>query len=151
MKNIPTVNPRPTAQRGVAAVELALVMTTVLLLLYGVVSFGAVLYAQQVVSRAAEDGARAISGVNDPTQATNIALIKSVVYASMATSLIAPANAGNTTAQRQVWLKSNPKVIVNVGASGLVTVSYPYGDNPIVALPDAWVPQNIFGSAKFSL
>jgi len=149
MKKIST--PRLVAQRGVAAVELALVLTTVLLLLYGVVSFGAVLYAQQVVSRAAEDGARAISGVNDSTQPTNIAQIKNVVYASMASSLIAPIDAGDTTAQRQAWFKLNPKVIVNVGASGLVTVSYPYGDNPIIALPDAWMPRTIFGSAKFSL
>jgi Flp pilus assembly protein TadG len=143
--------PRPIEQRGVAAVELALVLTTLLLLLYGVVSFGAVLYTQQVVSRAAEDGARAIAGVNDPTQAANIVLIKNVVYASMASSLIAPVDAGSTTTQRQAWFKSNPKVIVNVGTTGLITVSYPYGDNPIVALPDAWVPRNIFGSAKFSL
>lgn len=138
-------------QRGIAAIEFALVLSTLLLVLYGLVSFGAVLYAQQAISRAAEDGARAFAGVNDPTNTANIALIKNIVYASLATSLVTPANAANTTAQRKAWLQDNPNVLVSVGSSGLVTVSYPYKEYPIIALPDVVAPSKISGSAKFSM
>lgn len=138
-------------QRGIAAIEFAFVLSTLLLVLYGLVSFGAVLYAQQAISRAAEDGARALAGVNDPTETANIALIKNIVYASLATSLVTPANVGTTTAQRKTWLQNNPNVSVTVGISGLVTVSYPYRENPIIALPDVLAPSKISGSAKFSM
>lgn len=138
-------------QQGIAAIEFALVLTTLLLILYGLISFGAVLYAQQAISRAAEDGARALAGVNDPTETANIALIKNIVYASLATSLVTPANVGTTTAQRKSWLQANPNVSVTVGISGLVTVSYPYRENPIIALPGVLAPSEISGSAKFSM
>mgnify|MGYP001094480448 FL=1 len=138
-------------QRGIAAIEFALVLSTLLLVLYALVSFGAVLYAQQAISRAAEDGARALAGVNDPTETANIALIKNIVYASLATSLVTPADVGTTTAQRKTWLQNNPNVSVTVGISGLVTVSYPYRENPIIALPDVLAPSKISGSAKFSM
>lgn len=138
-------------QRGIAAIEFAFVLSTLLLVLYGLVSFGAVLYAQQAISRAAEDGARALAGVNDPTETANIALIKNIVYASLATSLVTPADVGTTTAQRKTWLQNNPNVSVTVGISGLVTVSYPYRENPIIALPDVLAPSKISGSAKFSM
>ena len=138
-------------QRGIAAIEFALVLSTLLLVFYGLVSFGAVLYAQQAISRAAEDGARAFAGVNDPTETANVALIKNIVYASLATSLVTPANVGSTTAQRKSWLQTNPNVSVTVSVSGLVTVSYPYKENPIIALPDVLAPSKISGSAKFSM
>lgn len=137
-------------QRGIAAIEFALVLSTLLLVLYGLVSFGAVLYAQQAISRAAEDGARAFAGVNDPTETTNIALIKNIVYASLASSLVTPVN-GSTTAERKSWLEANPNVSVIVSASGLVTVSYPYKESPIIALPSALAPSKISGTAKFSM
>ena len=47
-------------QLGIAAVEFALVFTLLFLALYGLITFGAVLYTQQVVARSAEDGARAV-------------------------------------------------------------------------------------------
>ncbi|MNL29411.1 TadE-like protein [compost metagenome] len=137
------------SQRGIAAVEFALVLSTLLLVLYGIVSFGAVLYAQQAISRAAEDGARAFAGVNDPTHAANIELVRNIVYASLATSLVTPTNADSTTAQRKNWLKENVAVVVET--SGLVSVSYPYKEHPIIALPDVIAPSKISGSAKFSL
>lgn len=137
--------------RGIAAIEFALVLSTLLLVFYGLVSFGAVLYAQQAISRAAEDGAGAFAGVNDPTETANIALIKNIVYASLATSLVTPANVGSTTAQRKSWLQTNPNVSVTVSVSGLVTVSYPYKENPLIALPDVLAPSKISGSAKSSM
>ncbi|CAN7583505.1 TadE/TadG family type IV pilus assembly protein [Variovorax paradoxus] len=142
---------RGRLERGIAAIEFALVLSTLLVVFYGLVSFGAVLYAQQAISRAAEDGARAFTGVNDATDTANIALIKNIVYASLATSHVTPANAGSTTAQRKIWLQTNPNVSVTVGTSGLVTVSYPYKENPIIALPGVLAPSKLSGSAKFSM
>ena len=53
--------PKASLQRGVAAIEFALVFSVLFLAMYGIATFGAVFYIQQVVSRAAEDGARAIA------------------------------------------------------------------------------------------
>jgi len=51
---------RPTAsvQRGVAAIEFALVCVLLLIVLFGIVSYGGLFVAQQSLSRAAEEGAR---------------------------------------------------------------------------------------------
>jgi len=51
--------PPRSGQRGVAALELAMVLIPLLLLLYGIVAYGSLFWVQQTLTRAAEDGARA--------------------------------------------------------------------------------------------
>ena len=46
-------------ERGVAAIEFALVFVLLFSVLYALATFGAVFYTQQAVTRAAEEGARA--------------------------------------------------------------------------------------------
>lgn len=46
-------------QRGVAAIEFAMVLTLMLLILLGIVGYGAIFWAQQQLSGAAGEGARA--------------------------------------------------------------------------------------------
>ena len=53
----PPVRPRPD-DRGVAAVELALVLPILLVLVFGIIDFGRLLNAQITLTQAAREGAR---------------------------------------------------------------------------------------------
>src|SRR4051794_33251310 len=51
----------PSSQRGASAIEFAVTLPLLLLLLWGVVTFANVLHARMIIARAAEDGARSVS------------------------------------------------------------------------------------------
>lgn len=141
-------------QRGIAAIEFAFVFMVMLLVTYGIATFGAVLYIQQVVSRAAEDGARAVALlpskllVNDPN-------IQGAVYDSLAAALVVPIESSGSLSNRLAWIKANAKVTVDVGGSDLratVSVVYDYSANRLLlSLPvlDAslWMPNSVVGRA----
>jgi Flp pilus assembly protein TadG len=55
------------ADRGAAAVELALVLPVLLLVLFGIIDFGRMLNAQLQLTEAAREGARAAALRQDPT------------------------------------------------------------------------------------
>ena len=66
-------NKRLSRQRGSLAVELALLLSFVLMpLLVGVIDFGQILLAQAVVTRAAREGALAASRNQDAAGAANL-------------------------------------------------------------------------------
>lgn len=140
-------------QRGVAALEFALVFAALFIALYGIVIFGMTLYTQQVVSRSAEDGARAALrigrnvGADDPR-------VQEVVYETLASSLITPKAAGTGLAEKKNWLRAHmppPGVTPPPGDTIVVTVVYPY--DTISALPtirswtDGWIPRQLTGKA----
>ncbi|WP_285413418.1 TadE/TadG family type IV pilus assembly protein [Variovorax sp. efr-133-TYG-130] len=141
-------------QSGLAAIEFALVFVVLFLAVYGVASVGAVLYVQQVVSRSAEDGARAALQLSLDV-AANDSRVQSAVYQSLASSSITPSAAGSSIASKFAWLKSNvPASLITVDLSIptqiTVRVAYPYGSNPIVPpLPFTGlaVPTNLRGKA----
>ncbi|MGJ7579287.1 TadE/TadG family type IV pilus assembly protein [Variovorax sp. RHLX14] len=147
------------AQRGIAAVEFALVFSLLLLMLYGIATFGAALYIQQAVSRAAEDGARAApllpSLMLKNSQAAAVEQIKGAVRDSLAGSLIVPAASNVSQAARRNWIASQVTVTVTVATASplvTVTVSYPYSLNrvlPSVPLFDAsrWMPNTLTSRA----
>ena len=125
-------------QRGVAAVEFALVFTVLFLVVYGIATFGAVLYTQQAVSRSAEDGARAIALMNT-APITNDPDIQGVVYDSLASSLVVPSAFSANLATRRGWIVSQKEITVTVTPAGanpnaivVVTVTYPYSANPLL-------------------
>ena len=144
-------------QRGIAAVEFALVSGLLLALLYGIATFGAALYIQQAVSRAAEDGARAApllpSLMLPAGQATAVEQIKGAVRESLAGSLIVPAASSATPAARRGWIASQVTVtVVTARPLVTVTVSYPYSRNrvlPSLPLLDAsrWMPNTLTSRA----
>ena len=144
-------------QRGIAAVEFALVLGLLLAMLYGIATFGAALYIQQAVSRAAEDGARAApllpSLMLQNSQAAAVEQIKGAVRDSLAGSLIVPAAGNVTPAARRSWIASQVTVsVVTASALVTVTVSYPYSLNrvlPSVPLFDAsrWMPNTLTSRA----
>jgi len=140
-------------QRGVAAIEFALVFSVLFLAVYGVITFGGVLYVQQVISRAAEDGARAaqLSQTNTAPE-TLKANVLSAIYRSISLSSITPAAAGTTASSKEVWIRSKmppPDVVVTPGKV-VIKVTYPYSANPrLPALPftQSWMPANLSGKA----
>jgi len=147
----------------VAAIEFAVVFLLLFSVLYGISTFGAVLYTQQVVSRSAEEGARAVAFLPSPLQ-TDDARIKGVVFDALAASFVVPAENNASTASRRGWIAA--RVVVTVAAisgvpggpatSARVTVSYPYRDNqllPTLPVLDAsrWMPAQLTSQAMVAI
>jgi Flp pilus assembly protein TadG len=160
---------RRKSQSGAAALEFALILPLLILLLYGLAGFGSVFYTQMTVSRAAADGARALSlagsvssygGVTEDVKTA----IRLEVINSLALSIIAPLGLGDYTA-RQNWLQQNVMSQISVdngscggdSASGVlrVRVQYPFSSVrmlPPITLPmvgslDGWMPESLTGCA----
>ncbi|CAN7587418.1 TadE/TadG family type IV pilus assembly protein [Variovorax paradoxus] len=149
--------PTSSHQRGVAAIEFALVFMLLFLVMYALATFGAAFYTQQAVSRAAEDGARAATLLPQPPDPNSV---REAVFDSLARSLIVPASANTDTASRKFWISANVTVAPCVAAAGAtsckVTVSYPYVNNrilPTMPLLDTsrWMPDELRSSATAAL
>jgi Flp pilus assembly protein TadG len=146
-------------QRGVAAVEFALVFVILFSVLYALATFGAVLYTQQTVTRAAEEGARAAGLITAPV--TGDPRVKDAVYDSLAQSLVVPVSANTSVATRRSWIVSNVDVTAaasgaGTGASFVVTVSYPYSANrllPTMPLLDTsqWMPDRLLSRSTIAI
>lgn len=149
----------PCRQRGIAAIEFALIFTLLFVALYGIATFGAVLYFRQAIARAAEDGARAaifrpkVIGSVPADRILAIGEIKGVVHDALSNSLIAPVAQSADVNSRRKWIADT--VIVNITPSGTVvtvTVSYPYDKNrllPSIPFMDIsrWMPGNLISKA----
>jgi Flp pilus assembly protein TadG len=142
-------------QRGVAAIEFALVFGVLFLGIYGLVTFCGVLYVQQVISRAAEDGARAAQSFRSDTPAADLQTnVRTAVYRSLALSMITPASVGAAPSSKENWLREKmasvpPEVTVSLGEVA-VKVTYPYRANPLlppVPLTGSWMPERLLGKA----
>lgn len=151
MRGAPHTAPSRKPQRGVAAIEFAAMSMVFFLLIYGIATFGAAFYTQQVLTRAAEDGARA-SAVVTGLQA-NDARIRSVVLESLASSAIVPPAAASSRQLRLAWLQSNLAALTidtSNASQVAVRVVYAYRANPILApipLTQSWLPTNLIGRA----
>ncbi|GAB3544785.1 hypothetical protein GCM10027404_02080 [Arthrobacter tumbae] len=60
---------KPSNDRGAVAVEMALLLPVLILLLFGIMEFGRAYNAQVTLTNAARDGARAMAITNDPIKA----------------------------------------------------------------------------------
>lgn len=150
-------------QRGVAAIEFALVFVVLFSVVYAVATFGAVLYTQQAVTRAAEEGARAV-GLLTPAPVAGDTRVKDAVYDALANSLVVPVSANANVASRRSWIVSQVSVDVTSGApsspgayvSYMVTVTYPYSANrllPSMLVLDTsrWMPDQLRSRASAAL
>lgn len=142
-------------QRGVAAIEFALVFGVLFLGIYGLITFSGVLYVQQVVARAAEDGARAAQFFRSDTPAADLqANVRTAVYRSLALSMITPASEGSTPTSKEAWIREKmaatpPEVNLPPGEI-VVKVTYPYRANPLLPplpLTQSWMPDLLTGKA----
>lgn len=141
-------------QRGVAAIEFALIFSVLFLVLYGMATFGAVFYFQQAVSRAAEDGARAVSQLPaSPGLSENDPRIVSAVRASLLDALVVPASESVSIDRRRSWIATNVTATIAVtegtGARAVVTVTYKYSANRLLPKVPAfgWMPDELTGRA----
>jgi len=163
VKRLPGRSPTATLapQRGMAAIEFALVSGVFFLMFYFVVTYGAVFVVQQSLSRAATEGARALlTSEFSPSSAPGLRV----------SSMIAPEQLGKDAAARVVtWLsdfrqtRSQPAIAPVVTAApscaaGMacrtVTVSYPnYSSYPLIPslLPASAMPQSLSASATVQL
>ena len=162
-------------QRGAAAMELALVLPILVLMFFGLVTFGAVFYTQMVVSRAAEDGVRSLAALTTATTYANVtstvkASVKTEVINSLANSPIAIGSSNGSYAARQTWLQSNvlPQIIVDNGNCGgtavgtntvRINVSFPFSSTRILPSINlapfgnfsTWMPATLTGCAMVQL
>lgn len=150
-------------QRGVASIEFAFVLMGLLLALYGIATFGIVLYTQQALSRAAADGARAVQmfpqlrTATGPDLATAKTRIESVVWDSLSGSVIVPLAHSDTPDARRAWLTQAMTVNVATPNNTLtVTVTFPYTAGrllPWVPLFDTsqWLPGTLTSRATAAL
>ena len=140
-------------QRGVAAIEFAVVFSALFVLFYGIATFGALFYTQQLMARAAQDGARAMAVFPNGT-APDAQRVRDVVFDALAGSPLVPRDSAPS---RRDWLAAHVDVGVMASGAGDVTVSvsYRYSDNPLlpsIALLDAsrWVPDRLVQTATLA-
>ncbi len=101
-------------ERGASAVEFAIILPVLVLILFGTIEFGMIMFAREILTNASREGARA--GIVQQTPKPTIAQIQGVVTNYLLGTGINPSN-----------------VTVNVtGAGGVfpndltVSTSYPY-------------------------
>ena len=107
------------SQKGAAAVEFAIVLPFLALLLFGIIEFSLLLYNQQVITNAAREGARAavnpIPKIDDPQD------IEDIVTAYVDGRMISFGNNPNALVTQVSGLNGN------AGDNLTVTVTYEYG------------------------
>jgi len=106
-------------QRGAAAIEFAIVLPVLVLLLFGTIEFGLLLYNQQVITNASREGARA--GIVNQTPRVTPQAIASVVTNYCGGSLITFGD--NATAGPNVNVSSTG---TSFGDDLTVLVTYNY-------------------------
>lgn len=160
------------AQSGTAAVEFALAFPVVFLMLYSLITFGAVFYTQLAVSRAVADGARAVPQLITVSAAQRADGVKNQIIESLANSPVAPTASNSSLALRRAWLQANvrPRIAVQdaacAGTSGgsctVITLSFPYGSGdgtrllPAIGIPgiggtEDWMPDSLLSAATVRL
>ena len=164
----------PRCARGAAAVEFALVFPVVFLMLYGLVTFGAVMYTQMAISRAVHDGARAVPLLPTPAEgvARDYTQVITEILESLAASAVVPPTDNQTLTSRRAWLEANVRgriAITEDGCTGAsagdcatIRLNFPYGNTdgtrvfPSITLPgiggtETWVPDALFSVAVVRL
>lgn len=135
---------RPLArqERGAAAVEFALIVPFLVLLVFGIVSYGVMLSFRQTMSQAATEGARAAAVQLDASKRVTSAT--SALNDALATLSIGgnKLSCGQHHVTCQVGklnaagVNDDSKTPFSCGGVGVqcitVTVSYPYRDHPVI-------------------
>jgi Flp pilus assembly protein TadG len=160
-------------QQGVAAIEFALLVTLLLVVVFAIVSFGAMFWAQQQLSHLAADGARyaLVLSMDDQGSGSGsggASADGSGASASMETSVCSSIR---KQAASYALLTASPTCGFTLDSSGddpaqpryaTVTVSYPTAGLPLASLVGSlagffsanhgdWVPKILQASAKIRL
>ncbi len=133
--------------RGAASVEFAVVVPVLLLLMLGIVYYGVVFAMQQMLTLAAEEGARAALRYQS-TNAQRVAAAYSAVSSVLPTALSGRVQ----TNQSSTPLVSCQNVAGMQCLSVVLTMPLTTGSNPLLpAIPLLPVPPTLTGSAVVQL
>lgn len=145
-------------QRGVAAIEFALVFPVFFMLLYGILTYCLIFVAQQSLALAAEEGARAALRYAATPAARGTT---ACAVATQAVGWLGSANISCTAAVTPTCSVPPAVPAVACVAAGAaypikVTVSYPYGTQPLVpfllgTLMSVAVPATLGSSATVQI
>ena len=164
----------PHRSGGAAAVEFALVFPVVFLMLYGLVTFGSVMYTQMAISRAVHDGARAVPLLPIPPQGVSrdYTQVVTEILESLAASAVVPPSDSQTLTSRRAWLNANVRgriAVTEDGCTGAsagncatIRLNFPYGNTdgtrvfPSINIPgiggtETWVPDALSSAATVRL
>ncbi len=114
---------RKSDQKGAAAVEFAIILPVFVLLLFGMIEWGLLLFNQQVITNASREGARAGIVVGSPRFSDDE--IRDVVTAYLGDHLIT-FGAASAPLDIQIDPEGNRNLLVH-GDDLRVTVTYTYG------------------------
>ena len=128
-----------TKQRGVAAIEFALIFPVFFMLLYGIITYVLIFLAQQSLALAAEEGARAAlryTSATDPNQ-------RGVIGCNVATGLVSWLGKDSLNNSIATCSSTVPGPCTLPGGASAFPVGvtsqcitlkvfYPYGSNPLV-------------------
>ena len=113
---------RQRGQRGAAAVEFALVMPLLLVLVFGIIQYGWYFYAMQAGSSAVADAARRVAVGNCQTTAQ----AQTLIYNKLGGATTASSSSGVTTTVAYANLDGTPDTSPgHIGGSVLVTATFP--------------------------
>ncbi|WGS51395.1 pilus assembly protein [Paraburkholderia sp. D15] len=142
--------PARRTQRGSAAVEFAIVFPVLFMIMYGIVSFGLVMVAQQNLTLAAEEGARAALNWQSSTSLQNALYVRGqnacTTANQMAATLVQPYMTCTQT--------SAPCGNGNTMQCISVTLTYDYLNHPIVPnipLLGVTIPNTLYSMATVQL
>lgn len=124
---------RIMSERGVAAVEFALVAPLLVLLLFATIEFGLVLFDKAVITNASREGAR-FGSVHDPTGTVDNAAIKAVVNTYLGDHLINLGSSNTADVPDPQWDTPAPgflTVTVNFTYDFLVLPNFSFIDTSI--------------------
>nr|WP_175772370.1 TadE/TadG family type IV pilus assembly protein [Paraburkholderia phenazinium] len=140
---------RSRRERGTAAVEFALVFPLFFVILYGIVTYSVIFVAQQNLTLAAEEGARAALNYQAATSTANALAARSSAACTtakgMVTSLISTATCVSS---------SSPCSYDATMDCVIVTLSYNYAGKPLVPslpLTNFVLPASLASSATVQL
>lgn len=139
---------RELAERGAAAVEFALIMPILLLLVFGIISYGYMLSFRQAISQAAAEGARAaavaqVAGDRDDNavDAVNEALDSYGVTCAGVTGPLMRNDENVGTCSVAIAACANDSTV----QCATVSIDYAYDDNPLLPVPGVGIvlPDNL--------
>lgn len=138
---------RRRASRGATAIEFAVVVPVLLVLILGIVYYGLIFAMQQVLTLAAEEGARAALRYQ-PTNAQRVAAAYTAVSSTLPTFLSSQVQTNQSSTPLVNCQNQNGMQCLSV----VLTLPLTSGNTPMLpAIPLLPVPSTLTGSAVVQL
>jgi Flp pilus assembly protein TadG len=140
---------RSRRERGTAAVEFAMIFPLFFVILYGIVTFSLIFVAQQNLTLAAEEGARAALNYQTATSTANALAARTAAACTAASNMVA------SLISKAKCVSSGTTCSYDAAMDCVnVTLTYDYADNPLVPnlpLTGFVLPASLVSSAMVQL